>query len=389
MPVRVLAAYVVRNLARRPWSTCLTLLGMTAVVFAIVLMLMLARGLFTRIADTGDPHNLLVISKTGQSVILSSLFDEELALLVSLPQLARDVANRPLISPELVQLVYVEVPTTSPPAGAPLTVRGIRPRALEVHRTLELVEGRMPLFAHEVMVGSLAHVKLGVPSSLLAPGATLRFEGITWTISGVFSARGSLFESEVWVRESDLMAALQRSSHSCATLRFVSPAAALAALAAFEQSGPLQKTFTASREPDYYRTYAQALQWVLWLAWAFVLAIAAAGALIGMNTMYTNVLARRREIATLRVLGFHPATLAGLLAAEALLISLGAATLGIGLGRVLHATPLAVAQGAFFLHFDSTVALLALALALLSGLVGTAFPTFRILHGSILRHLRD
>lgn len=389
MHARLFATYVARNLFRRPWSTFMTLAGMTAVIFAVVLMLMLARGLFVRIADTGDPHNIVVISKTGQSIVLSALFDEDLALLLELQNIGRDAAGRLLISPELVQLTFVEVPAAPQPNGAPLTVRGIRPVALEVHRTVDLLEGRMPLYANEVMAGSMAHVKLGVQANDLTPGAVVRFEGMEWTVCGIFSARGSLFESELWPRESDLMAALQRGTHSCATLRFASPAAAQAALLSFQHPGPLQKTFSAWHEPAYYRTYAQALRWILWLAWAFVFAIGAAGALIGMNTMYTNVITRRREIATLRVLGYHRATIAVLLAAEALVLSLGAAVAGLALGSLLNAMPLAVAQGAFVLQLDATVVMTALGLAFLTGLAGTAVPAFRVLRGSILPSMRD
>ncbi|MCX7848180.1 MAG: ABC transporter permease [bacterium] len=386
---RVLIAYMVRNLLRRPWSSVMTLVGIGVVVFAVVLMLMLARGLFVRVRETGDPRNVVVISKTGQSIVLSALFDEDVALLLELEGIAKDASGRVLISPELVQLLYAEVPEARQPNGAPITVRGIRPIAMEVHRAVEVVQGRIPLYANEVMVGSLAHVKLGVSEEEMRVGSVIRFEGMEWRVCGVFSARGSLYESELWVRESDLMAAMERGTHSCATVRCSSIAAAEAAILAFERPGALQRTFTAWQEPAYYRMYAEALRWILWLTWGFVVAIGAAGVLIGMNTMYTNVIARRSEIGTLRVLGFGRGTIGVLLVGEAMMLSLGGGLAGMGLGRLLHAVPLAVAQGAFFLCFDRTVALAAFGLATMIGIVGTVVPAFRVLHGGILENLRD
>jgi putative ABC transport system permease protein len=387
----VLTQYTGRNLIRRPWRSAMTVAGITGVVFAVVLMLMLARGLFTRVAATGEAANLVVISRTGQSIVLSALFDEDVALLVALQGIGRDAADRLLISPELVHLAFVEAAAPSGAvarAGAPLTVRGIRPIALEVHRSIEVTAGRMPLHANEVMVGSTAASKLGLPPGALVPGSVLQFEGFRWVVCGVFTAAGSLFESEVWLREADLMAALQRATHSCAVVRFVTPAAAQTALLAWAQPGPLANTFSAWLEPAYYRNYAQALSWILWLAWTFALAIGAAGALIGMNTMYTNVIARRREIATLRVLGFRRATIAVMLAAEAVALTLLAGIGGVVLGRVLDAMPLTLAQGAFLLQLDAVVVGVALGLALVIGLIGVAPPAFRVLHGNLLENTR-
>src|SRR6185369_7566915 len=80
---------------------------------------------------------------------------------------------------------------------------------LLVRPKVQIVEGRWP-GPREILVGRLAAAKLGRNESDLAPGQSLTFEGLTWTISGRFTSGGGAHEAEIWCRLDDLQAALKR-----------------------------------------------------------------------------------------------------------------------------------------------------------------------------------
>ena len=76
--LRLPPSHAVRNLWRRPIASLLTIIGIAAVVFSATAIAALARGVETRLEATGDPRNLLMISRKGQSTIFSSIESDEI-----------------------------------------------------------------------------------------------------------------------------------------------------------------------------------------------------------------------------------------------------------------------------------------------------------------------
>ncbi len=377
-------SYPIRNLTRRPWSVAMTILGIGVVVFAATVMLALSRGLYHRLDVTGESANVLIISRKGQNVMFSDIKDKELNSVRSMAGLAADSEGRLLVSPELMHVSFMEVGGVR----ESVSIRGVRPVAYDVHRLRLLSGGRLPeRGSFELLVGCAAHMKLGVAPEALALGETVEFEGREWTVSGTFTAGGGLTESEVWTCEEDLWSVLRRQTHSFVVARFQSPAAAKAATADFDDPDRLKSTFKGWVEKEYYAEFSKAMGWVYALSLFMVGAITVAGALIGVNTMYTAIITRMDEFATLRVFGFKGRHIVAALLVESILISLLGVAVGVGVAFLVNNSPVRLSQGAFVLTIDSVVVAAAAGLGLFIGVVGALLPAIKPLRLTILEAL--
>src|SRR5258705_7219268 len=173
----------------------------SAATAAIIAMVVLAAALFSglvssierTIVSTGSARNLVVLRKAASTDGSSFVTLEDYHRLRLLPEIARNAAGEPLVSPELV----VE-PSFARPDGSRerVLVRGVEAIALEVHDEVEITAGRMiHPSAGEAVVGRQILSRYG----LQGVGSRLRFGRGTWNVVGVFASHGSAFEGEVWV----------------------------------------------------------------------------------------------------------------------------------------------------------------------------------------------
>jgi len=154
---------------------------------------------------------------------------------------------------------------------------------------------------------------------------------------------------------------------------------------------------TVYREPDYYAAQSKVLQTVIQTIGFSIAALMGLGAIFGaVNTMYSAVANRTREIATLRALGFGSMPVVISVLAEALLLSLVGGLIGGGLAwaafdGVQTATMnwQSFSQVAF--AFAVTPSLLGRGIfyALLMGLLGGMLPAIRAARLPIVTALRQ
>jgi putative ABC transport system permease protein len=381
-------SYSLRNLRRRPWRTAMTIASAALVVFACVLILSLSRGLYKRLGASGEPSNLLLISRKGQNIMFSDVKEDEIADLSNLPGLAKGPNGEFLISPEIMHVGWIETKEANKTRRLPVQIRGVNPVAWDVHRAVRVTQGNLPAGPYEVLAGRAAYIKLGVPAEKVVPGEKLHFEKQEWTVCGLFEAGNSLFESELWVNESDILASLRRQTHSFVVLRLEGVDRVAPALQEFQQAGPFERSFKGWSERGYYEELSKSLNWVFYLSIFMVAAITAAGLLAGINTMYAAVMSRMREIATLRVLGFRRRNILAGQVVESLVMSVAGGVLGLLVGSLANGIPMKMSQGAFYLCVDGTVVAVALGLTFLMGFIGGLLPAIRCLRLSIPESFR-
>lgn len=380
--------YAVRNLWRRPFRATMTAFGVGIVIFAAMLMVGLSLGIYQRIDVTGEEENLILISKKGTNMMMSNIDEDAMVYLASLPNVTSSITGELMISPEVYDVCYISQPQVQSEAQS-VYVRGLKSLGYEVHHAITLEEGRLPEKQREVLVGRSAWVKLGVKAEDLRVDSKIKFEREEWTICGVFSAEGSIFESEVWADLDELLSVRRRNNPSCITVRFQDKPALENSLPAFSESGTYSRYFKAIPEKAYYRASSGAIFWIYGLSLLMSVAVIIVGLLIGINTMYANIMNRRKEVATYQVLGFTSFDILCTFVNESVVMTGMGGVCGILLGLLADGIPLSTGAGAFFIIVDWRVVLVGMVLTFLIGFFGAFIPLMRVLSVSALDNLRS
>ncbi len=315
--------YNVRSVRQRWTSAVVAVLGIAGTVGVFVAMLSLAHGFKATLVSSGSADNAMVRRAGSTSEMDSSITLDQVKVLEDEPGVARG-PNGPLVTSETV--VIAPFPLRSTGTDANVQIRGVSSKTLEVRKKVKIVAGRFfePGVA-ELIVG---HNAVNTYSGLTL-GSNVTFGGGTWRVVGVFDAGGSAFDSEVWCDARVLNQIYHRPDNvfQSVTLHLTSPAA----LRQFKDavtSDP-RLTVDVSREVDYYDKQSRALTVLITTLGGIVAFIMGIGAVFGaLNTMYSAVAERSREIATLRAIGFGAGSVVFSFVLEALLISFAGGLLG-------------------------------------------------------------
>jgi len=377
-------SYSVRNVVARPGRSLMSASVIALVVIACSLFLGLIASLKRTVSSSGDPMNLVVMRKGSENDGASWLPLAAFQAIRFFDGIARDAADQPLASPELVVQPFFH---THAGGRENVLVRGVEPVALAVHNIVKITEGRMfTPSTHEAVVGR-GVVGRYVGTTL---GSDLAFGHGTWKVVGILDADGSSFESEVWIDVRELAYDARRPSpYSGARLRAAS-AADLEPLMRRIDADP-RYALHAQRETEYYAKQSESAD-SLYILVIGIAVLAGIGAGFGAsNTMYAAVQARTAEIGTLRALGFSRAAILTAFELEALALSavgfaIGAAS-AVGLSRLIGYLLGGIAFGAatsttnvIMLKVTTSDLLGALVLALAIGICGGLAPAWRAAH---------
>jgi putative ABC transport system permease protein len=226
-------------------------------------------------------------------------------------------------------------------------------------------------------------------------GAEVRIGAGTWTIVGVFDGKGTAFDSEIWADASVLNGFYQRPTNifQSATVRLRSPDD----FAAFEAGlkGDPRLNVQAKRERDYYESQSQVVSTLINAVGMLIAAIMGLGAVFGaLNTMYSAVSERSREIAVLRAIGFGGGSIVLSFLVEALIIALAGGILGCLAVLPINGITTGTINWQTFSHlafaFRITPDLMALGMvfALVMGAVGGLPPAIRAARANVAHTLR-
>ncbi len=382
--------YNLRSLRLRWLSTLVAVLGIAGTVGVFVAMLALAQGFRAVLVASGSPQNAIVRRAGATSEMESVLRIDQVRVVRDAPGILRE-GSAPLVSPEVV--VIAGFPLTRTGTDANVSVRGVSPAVLAVRPSVRLIAGRFfRPGVNELIVGR----NVAASYEGFALGSSVRFGGGTWNVVGVFDAGGSAFDSEIWCDAHVLNQVYRRPAElaQSVTLRLTDPDVFPAVREALLADPRL--TVQVDREIEYYEKQSKQLTTLILVLGSLVAVVMGIGAVFGaLNTMYSAVTERAREIATLRALGFS----AGAVVASFLFEALCVAAVGGALG-CLGVLPLnGLTTGAMnwqtFSHlafaFQVTPTLLAagFAFALLMGIIGGVPPALRAARQPIAAALRE
>ncbi len=379
-----------RTISERKGAAIAAAVGIAGVVAVLVGVLSIAAGFRAAMTVSGADDVVMVLRSGADTEMTSGLSREETRLVADAPGLAR-TADGPLTSAEL--FVIINLPKRSTGSDANVPFRGVEKSAFNVRGDVKIVEGRkFEPGRNEVIAGAgAARAFAG-----LDVGSKMQLGQNEWVIVGVFTGGGGAAESEMWTDAAVLQPAYNRGDS------FQSVYARLSSPAAFEQfkdaltTNPQLKVKVV-RQKEFLADQSSMLTAFIQNFGVFIGAMMALGALFGaLNTMYSAVAARTREIATLRALGFGSGPVILSVMFESLALALvggvvGAAAAYLAFDGYKAATInwQTFSQIAFAFAVTPRLLFDAIVLASIIGLLGGLFPAIRAARLPIAAALRD
>jgi putative ABC transport system permease protein len=385
-----ITSVTLRSIPQRLGSSIVAIIGIAGVVIVFTAVLSIAEGFRVAMRGTGDPQTVLVMRSGSDTEMTSGFSGEDAKLITEAPGIERGPQGVHA-SPELFVIIGHPLRRSGTDANVPL--RGLSPMALKVRPQLTIVEGRMfTPGTSEIVVGRAASRQF---SNLLV-GSTVRSGKMSWPVVGIFEADGSVAESELWCDARVLQNVYQRgNSYQSVYLRLESVDAFQKVKDALTTDPRLNVTVV--REPDYYAQQSQVLQTVIRTIGITIAILMGLGAVFGaVNTMYSAVASRTREIATLRALGFSSVPVVVSILVESLLLSLiGGVIGGLAAWAAFDGYQTATmnwqsfSQVAFAFAVTPALLVRGLIYAALMGLLGGLLPAFRAARMPVVSALRQ
>jgi ABC-type antimicrobial peptide transport system permease subunit len=381
-------SYTLRNLWTRKLTTALTAGGMALVVFVFAAVQMLDTGLRQTLIATGQPDNVHVTRRASGAEISSVVDRMQAAVVETQPEIAVGGNGLRLVSKEVV--VLITLPKRDSGVATNVTTRGVGVAAFELRPQLRIAEGRTfrPGSAEVIVGSSIAQRFEGA-----AIGSLLRFGGREWRVVGVFEAKGSAYDSEVWTDADQLLQSFRRNAWSAVVARLADPAA-LPAMKTRLESDP-RLTLDVKAEREFFEDQSKALSNFISYLGLTLSVIFSVGAMIGaMITMYAAVANRTGEIGTLRALGFRRTSILATFLLEAVLLGIVGGIAGLMLASLMqfiHISTLnwqSFSELAFSFTLTPRIIVTSMLFAVLMGVVGGFLPAVRAARLSIVDALR-
>jgi len=388
--ITAVTTFNIRTLPQRMGSSATAIFGIAGVVAVMVGVLSIAQGILQTMNSSASADNVVVLRSGSNTELMSILLGDDTRIIAEAPGLARNESGA-IASPELFVIINLLKRTTGTDANVPL--RGVSRNALDVRDSFRVVEGRMFEWGlNEVIVGVGALIEF----QGLEVGSTITVAQEEWPVVGIFETGGGLAETEIWVDASVLQPAYRRgNSYQAVYAKLESPGAYQKFKDALTSDPRLN--VKPMRESEYYEEQSAMLYKLVTGLGTLIALIMGFGAVFGaLNTMYTAVSSRAREIATLRALGFHSGPVVISVLMESLLLALIGGVIGATVAwwvfdgfRAATLNFTSFSQVAF--AFDVSLSLLVrgIVFAMVIGLVGGLFPALQAARQPVANALRE
>jgi putative ABC transport system permease protein len=348
-----------------------------------VLVSMLAMGTGARRQEMGDVRaDRVVLTSLGARGIQSSIPREEAAVTRGLPGIRKGTDGEPIVVFESLIPIEGRRRMTGTRIFFPLV--GTTTNNVQLRPEIHVTGGRMfqrglhELIASNPCARQFTGFEIGDPRSI---------RGVDWTIVGHFD-QGYAQQCIVYADVDTIMSTFGRNTYTQVSLMLQSPAA----YGAFREGLQANPTLRleAQHESEAVEEGFKQLNAILNFASYFVGTIMAIGATLGaVNSLYSIVDSRRRELATLRAIGFGSGAIVASILCESILLALPGALLGSVLAWAFFngfsASPFGYR---FQLAVTPSLAVLGIAWALGMGLVGGLLPALRAARVPVTTALR-
>ena len=361
-----------RNLPSRLGSSAVIVVGIGGVVGVLIAILAMAAG-FQSTLDRGGASDRAIVMRGGS--------DNEMSSGVSIEEMNVVAGLEGVVQASGELYTVADIPKRSTGTDANLIVRGVGQQAFGVRDEVKVVEGRnFQPGKGELIAGRGAHVEFAG----IDVGSKVKVRNNEWTVVGIFEADGSAYESELWVDLPVAQSAFRREGSVSSMRVLLDSPERVEELAQRVEEDP-RLDLTLQSEQAYFAGQSAGLTQTIEVFGRAVAIIMAIGAVFAaLNTMYSAVVTRTVEIATLRALGFGGLPVVVSVMIESLALALlggvlGAAVAYFGFNGFTVSTLNNISFSQVAFDFAVTPALMrdGLIWALVLGAVGGLFPALR------------
>ena len=383
IPIR----YNIGSLWVRKTGTLMAVFGIGLTVSIIVTMMALVQGLESTFVDTGDDLNLVVIRQGGLNEVNSYFLRDLFPTIRFLPGVAKGADGEPLAAGENVVVINH---TRLTGESSNIIVRGTSDLGFLLRPEVKMEEGRRfrPGLREINVSRSLSHRFRN-----LALGDSVHFARSDWKVVGIFDAGGTAYDSEIWAGYEEVCQDWDRHSYSSVLLR-AENAQAVAAIQkkiADDQRINLQ----AVPQKKYYADQTSSSVGIKALGYFIAIVMGIGASFAAMNMMYGAVMARSKEVGTLRAIGFRRRHILSSFMMESVFLGLAGGLLGCVMALPIHGISTGTANFMTFseilFNFRITPGILleALLFAALVGALGGYLPARRAAHTKLIEVLRE
>lgn len=376
IPIR----YNLRSVIVRKVGTLMTVLGVGLTVAVFVSILAMVHGLQNTFVATGDPLNLMVIRQGSQSET-NSFFNRDIKGIIETMDGVQTVAGEIVV---VINRTRVTGDTSN------IMVRGVDVvKSLELRPTVKIAEGRMfkPGLRELVVSRSVAQRFKGCKI-----GDTLKIGRTTWNVVGVLDASQSAQDSEIWGDYNEIAQEYERPIYSSLLVRVKDVPSVQAVKDRI--AGDRRVKLDVFSEREYYASQTSSALPIQILGYLVAVIMAVGSCFAVMNTMYAATAYRTREIATLRVLGYHRFSIMVSFVFESVLLAVAGGVVGCLMAQLVNGITTGTTNFSSFsevvFQFQVTngLRLEGILFAAIMGGVGGFLPGLRAAFTPIVRALR-
>jgi putative ABC transport system permease protein len=363
----LLTVAAIRSIPGRVGPSAVTVIGITTVTGVLLGMLALGQGLEELVLSDVRADQAVVISRGAQSPLQSSLPKTILESISDKPGIKRDAQGKPEIFGAV--FMYINAVNRQNQRGV-VSLYSVTPGFQEINPGLHIIEGRyFRPGLHELIVSDLMRQRF----RHLEVGDEMRVRGSPWSIVGAYKSSQRALENSVIGDADTMLSAFPQATFNAANVILESPQAFATFSSAVTGDPTLMadvKTQAESNEA-ILSSRRKLLDFVSYFLGGLMALGAACGALA---SLYATVDARKREIATLRAIGFSTLPVVVSVLAEGMLLAIPAALLGAAIDWYLFNGRIVVAQAITFpmavtLHLVVIALCWALSIAILGGIL--------------------
>jgi len=347
-------------------------IGVASAVGVLIAMLAMGTGAQREAMGNVRPDRAIIRSVDAQNAMASSVPKDQAPLIRELPGIRRNAQGQPIAVTQALVFIQARNKADGSLLGFPIV--GAGSGLTDYLPELHLTRGRMFRTGLRELIASNKCVRQ-LTGFTIGDHRTLR--GGDWTIVGNFDLGRTEGNCVVYGDADTVLSAFGRPAYNEIDVMLQSPAA-FGVLAQAIKANPTVRVAIKSEATVVEEDNGQ-LKFILDFVSYFVGGIMAIAATIGAaNSLYAIVDSRRRDLATLRALGFRALPIIASILSEAILLALPGALLGAALAWLLVDNLAASPFGASFrLAVTPALVLVGLGWAFTMGLLSGLLPAVR------------